>query len=81
MHCIRCVRCWASRLRLKSPDRPVAPSELTASDRPSEVPTAGAEKGPDRDATAVNDHVPNMSQFFLLPRLHPLDPSFFIISR
>ena len=49
-------------------DHLVEPSGLTASDWPTEVPPAGAEKSPYRDITPVNDHVPS-------PRLHPLDSS------
>ena len=63
-------------------DHLVEPSELTSSDRPVEISTAGAEKGLYWDISARNDHVPGLSLLFLLsPLLHPLDSSFFILSR
>ena len=58
----------------------VEPSELKASDRPIEIRTASAQKGPYQDISAMNDHFPSMSQFCSPPRLHSLDSSFFTIS-
>ena len=50
-------------------DHLVEPSELTASDRPEEIPAAAAEKGPYWYVFAMNDHIPGMSQFLSSPRL------------
>ena len=60
-------------------DHLVEPSELTASDRPVEIPTAGAEKDTYWDISAMNDHTPGTSQFLMTPRLDPLDSSLLII--
>ena len=61
-------------------DHLVEPSELLASDRTMEVPAASTEKSPNLNITAVDDHVPCVSEFFLPPSLQRLDSSFWISS-